>query len=360
MFTEFYRCLTSFPEDKFVANDKLSQSVLNSLRDPVCLNIPNIFCKDAPAECKKCAQVICAKCIEMTLKSDAKCPSCQDILQVRKMNRYLRQILANMKMRCHLHANGCSVALPLEELIKHENQCDFECVQCPKQCGKRVIRKYSDDHIENECPLEHVRCLYKGCNVQLPRDQLRKHHNECPFRLQVDLTRTSIPDEEGKTFDSAEVILCYDSDSDDEQDLDDLSERNSAEKGLKLGFHNLKDCIDPSDNPVSKCTNEGCGTSTVYAELIRNHEKICSYKIEPCMNRKYGCTYSGNQYGLISHQLKCPFSKPLVEKKENLSAKEKSEKSGDVANDKIEGFEVNTGEDNKEYAFPIKKHSCQY
>lgn len=307
MFNEFYKCLTSFPEDKFVTSDKLSQSVINSLRDPVCLNIPNIMCKDAPAECKKCSQVICAKCVEMILKSDAKCPNCRDYLQVRKMNRYLRQILSTMKMRCHLHANGCSVALPLEELIKHEDQCEFECVQCPKNCGKRVIRKYSEDHIENECPLGHVKCFYRGCSVVLSRDQLRKHLNDCPFRLQTDSVRTTVSDEEGKEYESAEITLCFDSDSDYSERM---SEGNISEKEWKLSFVNLVGKAIGSEGQISKCSNEGCTTTTIYAELIRNHEKICCYKIEPCINKKYGCTYSGNQYGLLSHQLKCQFAKP--------------------------------------------------
>ena len=308
MFDEFYKTLSSFPEEKFVVEDKLSQSVLNSLRDPICLNIPNIFCKESPAECKKCSQVICAKCVEMTLKGDSKCPNCKDFLQVRKMNRYLKQILATIKMRCHLHANGCNVALPLEELIKHENQCEFETIPCPKKCGKRVIRKYSLDHVENECPLEEMQCLYKGCNVKMPRGQIEKHINECPLQDQRDtFIKENVPDKGGKVFDDAEIVLGYESEHDEQNDFEKIEENH--EKGWKISLLNLKDNVaNGSDSPLTKCKNAGCRTMTMYAELIRNHEKVCCYKIEPCKYQKNGCTFSGNQYGLVSHQAKCPFA----------------------------------------------------
>lgn len=309
MFNQFYKGLTSFPEEKFVTEDKLSESVLISLRDPICLNIPNIFCKDSPAECKRCSQVICAKCVEMIVKADAKCPNCRDYLQVRKMNRYLKHILASMKMRCHLHTNGCPVALPLEELINHENQCDFESVPCPKQCGQRIIKKFIDTHIENECALEDVKCKFKECGIKVPRNQLEKHHAECSYRMLSEPAISSPSGENSKGFDNTEIILCYKSDSDALPEVEEFDEVKRKEKYWKLSVLNFNDLAGALESSLSKCRNAGCKTTTIYAELIQNHEKICCYKIEPCPNNKYGCTYIGNQYGLVSHQLKCEFAK---------------------------------------------------
>lgn len=175
MLSEYYRSQASLPEEKYAVDNRLSEAVIACLRDPICLNIPNIYCKDSPAECKNCSQVLCARCVAMIVKSDSKCPNCREFLQVRKINRNLKRIASNLKMHCHSALNGCPVILPLEELILHENKCQYESVNCPNNCGRKVLKKSMIQHVQDECPKELIFCSFMTCSVRLPREEMRAH-----------------------------------------------------------------------------------------------------------------------------------------------------------------------------------------
>lgn len=312
MLKEFYKSLPSFPEEKFEIDDELSESILNSLRDPICLNIPNIFSKDSPAECKRCSQVLCSKCVELIVKSDAKCPNCREYLQVRKMNRYLKYIMSNLKLRCHLHLNGCTVALPLEELLEHENNCDFESIQCPKKCGQVFMRKNLNEHLKTECPLEKVPCPFLRCNVKIHRNQLEKHKKECLRRHEIQSTDTSRNNEESKGFEQEEIILSYDdSDPIPEKmlDSDKLSNQTAGDNFWEVRL------VNSNNTPDNKIVLSSKTTSLNSIDSKQGDESIFSYKIEPCVNKKFGCNFCGNKSALLAHELKCKYTNAVHQRK---------------------------------------------
>lgn len=294
MINEVYKALCSIPEEMFVVEDRLAESVINSLRDPICLNIPNIYCKDSPAECKKCSQVLCAKCVEMIVKADAKCPNCREYLQVRKLNRYLKQIVSNLKIRCHLQASGCEVALPLEELIEHESTCEFDSIQCPKQCGKRVIRKLSDDHLEHECPREFTNCSHLGCQTTLPRESIASHEEVCTFRSSA-IRRIEQDDEEKKGFDEDEIILSY--------EMDAAEEPPSTQAVLSKADHDLSrgSGNQLSESNYSKCRFQACRTTLPSNEIIE-HEKTCLFKTDPIKNETRGYSFFGSRIAILGSE----------------------------------------------------------
>lgn len=188
MLKDYYRSQTSIPEEHYICDDYLSEHILSCLRDPICLNIPNVFSRSSPAECKECSQVLCADCVSLVIKSDSKCPNCREYLQVRKMNRNLKQIASNLKLRCNLHHNGCKIALPLEELIHHESTCEYQSLECPKQCGQILIQKDLESHLRNECSQEYVICSFSNCKVRLLRGEMKKHEEICVHRTHNDVT----------------------------------------------------------------------------------------------------------------------------------------------------------------------------
>ena len=284
MMKEFYKSLAAFPDEKFVSEDRVSESILQNVRDPICLSVPNIFCRDSPAECKRCSQVFCAKCVELIAKSDAKCPNCREYLQVRKMNKYLKYILSNLKLRCRLYENGCPVALPLEELIEHESRCEFESVQCPKECGEVLLKKNLPAHSDKECPLEPVDCPLKGCNTKPARSQLEEHKNECMHR-----------DDALKLQEGAQTVTGL--------DASDLIPETTLSFEVRLFNADISTNFTTKGSDSSETPDDRSTVDSKRSERISVHR----YRIETCPYQKYGCTFCGNQAGLAAHEPRCKY-----------------------------------------------------
>ena len=326
MLNELYNSLCSFPEERFLTEDPLSETVVDILKDLICLNIPNIICKDSPAECKKCSQVFCARCIEMVIKSDAKCPNCREYLQVRKMNRYLKEILAKVKMRCHFNGDGCQVALPLEQLVAHESQCEYDSSLCPNDCGQRIIKKHLEDHLTNLCSNQLIKCKYPYCTTRLLKDHLVEHEASCEYRVDLaeQLEEQKQEPEEEKSF---EICLEEHLPGQDRpshrfrvNQEDALSEVKSSngENWRNIYFNVNSSYYKPEANDESNrlvsCKYPGCYVAAP-GQTITNHEEVCSYKPQECKNHLRGCDYKANKYELISHERGCKYignAKPVV------------------------------------------------
>ena len=104
---------------------------------------------------------------------------------------------------------------------------------------------------EKDCPFVKVECLNKslGCNVKLLKFQLAKHvEKECSFR-------------------TTECLYC------------------SEKFALASLSKHYENCLN---YPVS-CSYE-CGLKDVRKEDLREHEKTCPYRIEPCNFSSIGCS----------------------------------------------------------------------
>lgn len=316
MLKELYSSLPSFSEERFVTNDPLSEAIVQTIRDPICLNIPNILCNEAPGECKLCQQLFCAHCLEMILKSDAKCPNCREYLQVKKMNSYLKTIVLKLSIQCHFQPNGCPEAFPIEELIKHEAKCEYDTVKCPNACDQTVLKKFVKEHTESECPKLIVKCKYQFCLERLPKAQMPEHEAVCKFKVNaIPQKNQNIEEEEEKSIQPLSDAMPQ------------ISNRSNLDSKIAL--------VDPDDQPpkpikygvigqidkpqrqpsekfsfsykqLIKCKNPGC-YYTAPEERLQAHEQICSYKIYACKYASKGCEYKNNKFSMMGHEGRCEF-----------------------------------------------------
>ena len=310
MLKEIYSSIPSFPDDRFLTNNTLNQTVVQTLRDPICQNIPNIFCRESPAECKSCSQIYCSHCIQTIIQNDAKCPKCNEYLAVRKTNRYLRVIISKMSMRCHFQADGCPEAHPFEALIDHEQNCGYVSVKCPNECGELILKKFLKEHTDYECPKELTKCKYQYCTLKLPKEQIIEHEPLCEHRFGSAVVEDHENQEEKKF----------------EAYIEKLSTRNKiSENGLdKRPFFKNSAITGLSSNKEKhpyflrsrKCPNPGCDFIAVEDE-IETHDLTCSFRVYPCKNFSKGCDYQGTKSALIAHESKCEFGVYL--KKTELS-----------------------------------------
>lgn len=283
MLKELYNAVPSFPDDRFVTNTPLSKIAIETLKDPICQNIPNIFCRDSPAECKSCSQIYCSRCIEMILKNDSKCPKCNEYLTVRKVNRYLKVIISRLSMHCHFEIHGCTEALPFELMIDHESKCEFGTTECPNQCGKQIVKKSIEKHLKFDCAKAITKCKYTQCQIQLPREQLYQHERICEYHVEPG-----------------------------EQQVDSYIESLMAKDHEKTREQTAAMQL-PAENPINgpshqllRCSNSGCYFTTTQND-IKAHEEVCSYKAFNCKNAKRGCGYRGTKFDLLGHESRCEY-----------------------------------------------------
>ena len=74
------------------------------------------------------------------------------------------------------------------EIETHWENCHMFPVGCPNECqSERIERGHLDEHLENECPLHVVSCLFAfaGCAVQVRRNELDAHMAEVKTHLSL-------------------------------------------------------------------------------------------------------------------------------------------------------------------------------
>lgn len=118
---------------------------------------------DDPVQCSN-HHIFCRGCISQWLTTlndgtgelNASCPACRSEMSVQRLKegpRNLKQRLNKLKIFCS-HPNCDSVTVDLENILKHEDQCNFqrEKIFCIFGCGEF---HYSEEEMEN-----HL----QGCN----------------------------------------------------------------------------------------------------------------------------------------------------------------------------------------------------
>ena len=103
------------------------------------------------------------------------CSHCKDKLQ--------RKVVFCHETRECLKRPACCVICgefksTFEEVTNiHMPVCPSQLVTCPKQCGKCLLQKNVDKHLNEECPLQLTECVcsYAGCDVKLLRKDMADH-----------------------------------------------------------------------------------------------------------------------------------------------------------------------------------------
>eukprot|EP00092_Neocalanus_flemingeri_P022055 GFUD01023920.1.p1 GENE.GFUD01023920.1~~GFUD01023920.1.p1 ORF type:complete len:257 (-),score=50.41 GFUD01023920.1:184-954(-) len=128
------------------------------LQCPVCWYIPRskIFvCSNSHKICESCF----AK-IQTTVNTNSKpCPSCRchyDDPPHRNLD--LESIVENSKVELSCRRPRCQVEMTKDKLLEHEDECEFRMVPCPiPACKKKIFFKQLEAHIKtvHQIPLVH-------------------------------------------------------------------------------------------------------------------------------------------------------------------------------------------------------------
>ena len=100
--------------------------------------------------------------------------------------RYQRRLLLDHESsECSKRPVCCDICDEYESTFEdvinnHVPICPSKQVLCPNECGKSLLRKNLDKHLENDCPLQSIECLfsYAGCEVKLLRKDMSAHIGE--------------------------------------------------------------------------------------------------------------------------------------------------------------------------------------
>ncbi|CAF1558803.1 unnamed protein product [Didymodactylos carnosus] len=124
-----------------------------------------------PVACKSCENAFCTLCIHTSLKEknnycpfncyfeERKCPPCISIL------------LSKLQIDCCYKLNGCTTIVSYERLDEHEEECNYQPLECEK-CHKQMLKQDFEQH-QQECELIDLTC--NECHVIYKRKDLNQH-----------------------------------------------------------------------------------------------------------------------------------------------------------------------------------------
>ena len=129
-----------------------------------CIICKNVF-KD-PVMCRHNEHLFCKACITRHLMNSQTCPTCMEPLTIDTLNqapRGVRNILAELKIRCEFFERGCGKFVELGDLERHVADCGFAPVVCSNAGCQLEVNKQDLIHHETAvCELRRVQC--HNCN----------------------------------------------------------------------------------------------------------------------------------------------------------------------------------------------------
>ena len=133
----------------------------NVIKDPVMCHNEHIFCR---------------ACITRHLMYSHTCPTCMQPLTVetlRQATRGVRNMLAELKIRCKFFNRGCGKFVQLEDLERHVANCGFAPAVCSNEGCQLEVNKHDLLHHETAvCEQRRVKC--HSCNdIRREMDTMR-------------------------------------------------------------------------------------------------------------------------------------------------------------------------------------------
>ena len=126
-----------------------------------------------PQACSSCEVHFCKFCIQKWLETSNKnrCPNnCP--LKIKRPAPILMSLICKLKIKCINHKLGCDKVFAYDSLIKHQNSCEFELLNC-QFCQKKFFQKEIKAHYE-KCESFLIECKY--CQSQIKRIDYNNHN----------------------------------------------------------------------------------------------------------------------------------------------------------------------------------------
>ncbi|KAL4455349.1 hypothetical protein ABPG74_012501 [Tetrahymena malaccensis] len=131
-----------------------------------------------PIACGNCLNHFCTVCIrEWLVRHPNTCPLCKNFREMRCVPM-LKNMLDKLMFFCTNKKNGCEEIIRYEQVIKHEESCEYKIEICPiLGCGQQMIKKILDKHIQEEC--EYVLSKCRWCELQIKKNIIEEHEDTC-------------------------------------------------------------------------------------------------------------------------------------------------------------------------------------
>ena len=98
--------------------------------------------------CESGEHYFCFGCISQHLANSSTCPECRQPLtpeNLRLPQRFLRNRLSELRIKCKYIVRGCLEYVELGNLQDHENGCEYRPVTC-ENCHLQVSAREMDNH----------------------------------------------------------------------------------------------------------------------------------------------------------------------------------------------------------------------
>ena len=201
--------MSQFSKDELSFVNKLPEQV--EIECPICLNV---LANPHLVSC--CGHNFCESCIERVKASNGPCPMCNERSFQAMVNKERLRIINGLQVYCTNRRRGCQWKGELKNLSTHLNkgkrvgECQHEEVKCRYKCREIAQRQQLKHHEDKEClqrPFECQYCKlkgtyhsiteehYKNCSKypvlcpnkctahEMPRGSVTDHvNNECPLQ----------------------------------------------------------------------------------------------------------------------------------------------------------------------------------
>ena len=174
----------------------------------MCMICHHVVREAHQVEC--CGKVFCKACIMEVNRRMGRCPNCRKAYPKIFSDLRSSRDVKRLKVACENENKGCDWSGPMEIYEAHTKcDCRFKEVQCPNQCGEKLMNGYLDEHLSSQCPkriepcmichesiahedmLSHIdlcpkveiECTNSGCTVKVFREHLTVHKNVCPKQV---------------------------------------------------------------------------------------------------------------------------------------------------------------------------------
>ncbi|XP_070574532.1 RING finger protein 151-like isoform X2 [Ptychodera flava] len=141
-----------------------------------------------------CEHAFCSSCIQGWLVHENICPEDRRTLlitQLRPLFRYMKNDLNKLEVCCSNADNGCTFITTLENIDRHENECDFGRVSCPSNgCGAVMERRNLNSHLAT-CEFRTKVCP-KGCGLTILSKEDEDHNCIGELRTELELLRSEM------------------------------------------------------------------------------------------------------------------------------------------------------------------------
>ena len=164
-------------EYQFISKDK---SLVERYLCPIC---QEILYKPVQTSC---GHLFCGRCLKRIRSKN--CPSCRaEFVREPIEDKFNEREIRNLIVKCQNSSRGCEWEGELGNVESHQNGvCGYQLVQCGNKCGAEMERREVEKHEKDHCELRLYQCPYCPISpILLYKDTYKKvtseHFKECAY-----------------------------------------------------------------------------------------------------------------------------------------------------------------------------------